>query len=160
MSNQNLTNKAIPAEVLTQALADLEKIETALKPYLITLTKEERINRSSMGDKSVAFVMKAHESAVNQPQLVPAYVDMDGWAVDIELVDQIKAIATKVASLNEMLSDTRLEAGSEAYNTALLLYASLKEAGRAGVAGAKPIVEDLSKRFPRSKRNNPSTEEK
>lgn len=160
MANENLTNQTIPEEVLAKALADIEQIEASLKPYLITLTKEERTNRSSMGDKSVAFVFKAHESAVNQPQLVPPYVDMAAWAIDIELVDQLKSLSTKVSSLNEMLSDTRLEAGIEAYNTALLLYTSLKAAARANVPAAKPIVDDLSKRFPSGKRNKPTTEGK
>lgn len=159
MANQNLTSKAIPTEVLEAVLADITKIETALKPYLITLTKEERTNRSSMGDKSVAFVMKAHEDAIAQPQLVPSYVDLEAWNIDVSLIDEVKTIVARLSALNEQLSDTRLESGSEAYTAALLFYAAAKEAAKANIPGAKAVVEDLKARFPGKKGGSNTPEE-
>ena len=53
--------------------------------------------------------------------------------------------------VSEMMRDTIMLTGHEAYVQALYYYGSVKLAARAGDSEAKTITEDLSKRFPRGK---------
>jgi hypothetical protein len=49
-----------------------------LAPYIIALIPRERKTMFKMGDKSLAFVEKAHDYAADNPVLVPSYLDMAG----------------------------------------------------------------------------------
>jgi hypothetical protein len=54
-------------------------------------------------------------------------------------------MATQV---REILVNIQMRAGSEAYQTALLFYTSVKTAATNRIAGARSIYDDLSKRYP------------
>jgi hypothetical protein len=46
-----------------------------------------------------------------------------------------------------------MTAGSEAYQSALLFYNSVKAAASNGIKGAKAVHEELKRRFPGTKRH-------
>ncbi|MEN9909451.1 MAG: hypothetical protein RLZZ540_2600 [Bacteroidota bacterium] len=54
----------------------------------------------------------------------------------------------------ERIDDTKMLAGSEAYNVALSLYKSFGSAADTGVIGADSIVDQLKQRFANSKGNS------
>ncbi len=159
MAHENRTSQAIPQEVVLQAQTKINELTELLKPFLVTLTKTERTNRTSMGDKTMAFVMKANELGRNNPQLMPGYLPIEEWNIDISLISSLKTLTSSLVVLNELLSDTRLEAGHEAYNSALLFYSAVKEAERANVSGAKSVYNELKQQFPKGKRKVEETNE-
>ena len=70
-----------------------------------------------------------------------------------ETIRQIRQVAQPIV---DMLDDTMLLCGSEAYVSVLAFYTYLKGAAKMNVPGAKTILEDLSARFP----NRPTKKEK
>jgi hypothetical protein len=105
-----------------------------------------------MGDKSLAFVEKAHDYAQDNPNLVPSFLDMAAFDVDFADAHGLWSILTLIKQLQEVLEDTVMVAGSEAYHGALAFYHNTQAAAKQDVPGAKAIYEDLKTRFPGGKR--------
>jgi hypothetical protein len=79
------TNKhttAIPEAAITQAHGQIAAVIQQLAPHTIALTPHERQTMLKMGDKSLAFVEKAHDYAHDNPALTPRYLDMTAFDVD------------------------------------------------------------------------------
>lgn len=68
--------------------------------------------------------------------------------VDLKAYETLRQIRQVAAPTVEMLDDTMLLCGSEAYVAVLAFYNYLKGAAKMGVPGAKTIYDDLSARFP------------
>jgi hypothetical protein len=81
MDNRHQT--AIPSQTLEQISAQLGAIIQQIQPYAVTLSTKERHDILKMGDKSLGFVEKANELAHKNPDLVPPYVDMSAFDIDL-----------------------------------------------------------------------------
>ena len=147
MAITNEISIVINDEALKNIQTGLDMINANL-PQLITLTNEQRQTLPKMGDKTVAFVKKALEYARQNPKIVPAYLNMEEYAKDVEAVNRLFLVAGPLQKLAEELDDTTLLAGSEAYAAALTFYTALKGAISAGETGLKNVYDDLSARFP------------
>jgi hypothetical protein len=60
--------------------------------------------------------------------------------------------------LEEGVDDTKMIAGSEAYQATLVFYKSVKVAAAQDIPGAKVVYDELKTRFPGSKRRSGETE--
>jgi hypothetical protein len=74
MKNDKHTT-AIPEATITQVHGQIFAIIQTLAPHTIALTPHERQTMLKMGDKSLAFVEKAHDYAHDNANLVPSYRD-------------------------------------------------------------------------------------
>jgi hypothetical protein len=92
------------------------------------LTPEERHEMLKMGEKPLMFVEKAHDFARQNPTLVPAHLDMDAFDVDFEDAHGLWTLLNTIQQLEEGVDDTEMIAGSEAYQSALVFYKSVKMA--------------------------------
>ena len=137
----------IPPEELEAALKKLEQVATALEPYLIALTADERRQIPKMSDGNAPFVEKALRYAKSQPDLSPAYLKVEEMDIDFKAVNDLAAVFQVVTRLGSALDDTIKLAGSEAWMAALAYYNSVKMGTKLNVPGAKPVYEDLRKRF-------------
>jgi hypothetical protein len=146
MSN-NLHQASIPAEALEEALVKANEIRDILSPYISVLTVEQRRTLPKMGDKSLAFVEKAHELARQNQHLVPPYISLDDFDIDFADAHNLIPLAVALQQIAQTVDDTHLLAGSEAYQTSLSFYNSVKQAAKQNVAGAKAIYEALKTRF-------------
>lgn len=154
MSTPNRINVSIPPAIIADALAKLKEVVKLLEPYLESLTVEERKTIPKMSDKTVAFVTKTEAYTDTNLEFAPAYMEIPAFKNDIALVTDLKDLLDIVTQLAGNIDDTSMLAGSEAYIAALLYYNSVKGAVKAGQPNAKPIYEDLAKRFPGPKRKN------
>jgi hypothetical protein len=145
MNNQH--TQVIPHDVLAQATAKINEAAALLKPYLLTLTAEERKVMLKKGDKSDSFVNKAFEYAKTNPEFLPFFVNIADFEIDITDSDNLIGIASQALQLCNSLDDTAMVAGSEAYYAALAYYNSVQQASSQNVPGAKVIYEELKKRF-------------
>jgi hypothetical protein len=154
----NMHSQAIPAEVLAEAQRKIDEVAAALAPYTLSLAAEQRRDMVKMGDKSLAFVSKAHELAGKNPLLRPAYLDLPGF--DIDMVDATKLLLLDNAlqQLLRAVEDTSMVAGSEAYQAALMFYTSAREAASKNIPGAKAVYDELKARFPRVRRRQEEAE--
>lgn len=159
MSTKNQISVEIPASIITEVTQKLQDCKTLLTPYLQALTPADRESIFKMGDKTVATVQKVKDYLVTNPEFAPAYMDSAEFLKDEAVVTSLTPIGNLAKQLSSDLNDTIMLAGGEAVLSALLYYGTVKEASAKGVATAKPIYDDLSKRFAkRASSKTPKTE--
>jgi hypothetical protein len=116
-------------------------------PFLVDLTVEERKALPKMGDKSRAFVSKALEVATQNPDFLPRSFDLEEMRKDVQLFEALYPIVMALTQLQELLDDTYVTVGSEAYAAALQVYTYAKASGQG--AGLDTVVVELGQRFAR-----------
>jgi hypothetical protein len=118
--------------------------------FLIDLTPDERHSLPKMGDKSRAFVSEALTVAQQNADILPASFDLPEMQKDVALATALEPIRAALTQLQELVEDTYLAAGSEAYSAALLIY----QYARAGSKGAAldNLLDGLGQRFARKSR--------
>ncbi|MDF2832354.1 MAG: hypothetical protein K0Q82_1460 [Chryseobacterium indoltheticum] len=151
MMSKNQISVEIPQEIITQVSSKFQEIKDLLAPYMGNMTVEERKTLPKMSDKSVAFVNKVIEYTIANPKFVPTMMDAQECKKDYIANQALLPLYAVSQQVGEMMKDTIMLTGHEAYVQALYYYGSVKLAARAGDAEAKTIAEDLSKRFPRGK---------
>lgn len=152
MSTSNRVNQVIPQEVITAVTANFVAIKEALQPYLQGLTVEERETIPKVSNKTISFVTKSDSYTETNPDFTPVFMNVKDFSVDVEVVNQLKPVLDLSQQVFSNIDDTIMLAGSEAYIAALMYYNSVKFAAKSGLPDAKPIYEDLSERFPGTKR--------
>lgn len=148
MSNSNQISITIPPEVVEQVKQLYSQANAILAPYLISLTNDQKAILPKMGEKSIPFVTKAAEYLSIPTTPTPPYIDATELKIDISAYETLRQIRQVAAPTLEMLDDTMLLCGSEAYIAVLAFYNYLKGASKMNVPGAKTIFDDLSTRFP------------
>ncbi len=147
MSTENVISAEISATDLQTVKDALSTIQSTLAPYLLALTPEQRKTIPKMSDGTEPFVSKVMEYASNDAQFVPPYMDVTEMRKDLDAANQLSPILRTVEQIESNLNDTTMMAGSEAYIASLSYYNSVKMAAKLNVPGAKPIYDDLKKRF-------------
>jgi hypothetical protein len=145
MANNRASAKLSPAdkEAVMNAITTIkEKL-----PFLIDLSTEERKSLPKLGDKSRAFVSKALEIATQNPDFLPRSFDLDEMRQNIELFEALYPILLSLTQLQELVDDTSVAVGSEAYAASLMVYNYAKASGRG--AGLDSMIDDLGRRFAR-----------
>jgi hypothetical protein len=127
-------------------MAAIQTIRQKL-PFLIDLTPEERHDLPKMGDKSRAFVEQALNVATQNEDILPRSFDVAEMRRDVELIGALAPIIAVVAQLLELLEDTYIAAGSDAYTAALHVYQFARSAGKG--AALDNALDALSQRFAR-----------
>lgn len=148
----NRVSATLSAEDRQAVLAAIQTIREKL-PFLIDLSPEDRRSLPSMGDKSRAFVSKALEVAKQNPDFLPRSFDIEELEKDVALFEALYPIWQALSQLTELLDDTKMAVGSEAYVGALLVYNYAKNSPLA--VGMDELVDDLGKRFARRSRSTP-----
>ena len=133
-------------EAVMKAIATIREL-----PFLIDLTNEQRRSLPKLGDKSRAFVSKALEVATQNSEFLPRSFDLDEMRQDVELFEALYPILLSLTQLQELVDDTVMEVGSEAYAAGLIVYNYAKASGKG--AGLDAVVDDMGRRFARKSRN-------
>lgn len=120
-------------------------------PFLIDLTTEERRSLPKMGDKSRAFVSKALEVATQNQDFLPRSFDLEEMRRDVEMFEALYPLLLSLNQLQELMDDTYVAVGSEAYAAALLVYNYAKASGKG--AGLDAVVDEMGRRFARKSRS-------
>jgi hypothetical protein len=140
----------------------VDNIVTAVKtiqeqlPFLIGLSAQKRRELPKMGRKAQTFTVQALDMAVQHSELMPRNLKIEEARRDIALFEALNPILQAVSQLHELLEDTQMVVGSEAYAAARLAYNSAKVSGKN--QGLDDILEDLSRQFRRTRKAQPPTE--
>ncbi|UPT71098.1 MAG: hypothetical protein M0D53_01380 [Flavobacterium sp. JAD_PAG50586_2] len=146
----NLTNNRLN---VTMTAAQVAAVKTALQtiatnmPFLIGLTKEERIALPKINVNNKAFTEDAINAVANNAGILPAYISASGMQNDYQLFVQLDELLGLMRQLVEKTEDTQMLAGSEAFVGSLSSYKLFGAAADAGVVGADAIVDLLRQRF-------------
>jgi len=137
--------------------AVLEAIQTIREklPFLIDLTPEERRKLPKIGDTGHNFAAQALTVATQNSGILPRAFDLDEFQRDVELLASLRPIVVAITQLQELLDDTYLEVGSEAYAAALAVYSYAKASDKG--AALDSLLAGMAQRFARkSGKSGPS----
>ena len=151
---ENVVNAQLSVADRQAVLAAITTIKEKL-PFLTDISPEERRTLPKMGDKSRAFVSKALELATQNQGILPRSFDLEAMQRDVELTEGLYPILLALTQLLELVEDTYVIAGSEAYTAALLVYSYAKASGKE--AGLDEAIDNLGRRFARKTRPNGQT---
>ena len=143
-----MTDNRVSANLSPEDIAAVQEAIVTLKqklPFLIGLTKEERISMLKLGDKSRAFVQKTMELVKQNQDFLPRSFDVEEMQKDVDLFNDLYPILLSLQQLNEQVEDTLMVVGSEAYAAALVAYRYAKDANMG--AGLDGVLDDIGRRF-------------
>lgn len=134
-----------PAKV-TESLNSIASVRNNL-PFLLKLDTSVKRMLPALEDGRAPFVTKCLQYAQKEPKILPPFVDIAELNRDITLFNNLQNLAREINRLADMINDTRIAAGSDAYVAALSIYNSAKQAAKMNVPGTQAIVDDLKKMF-------------
>lgn len=150
--SQNLVSLTITDDQLATALAGLAQIEAAL-PGLVSLDPGERKSVLYMGQKSEVFCRQTVRVLGQNPQIVPASLDLAGAQADLAALDQLRPVLERLQRLVSRADDTAIALGSDIMDVALDGYGQLKLSGSAH--GLDDLRKELGTRWAKSRRKQP-----
>jgi len=74
---------------MATAIEKLYEAYSILQPYLVGHTPDEKRELPKMSDGNAPFVDKALQYARTNPELTPAFVNVDELAIDLNAVNQL-----------------------------------------------------------------------
>ncbi len=148
MSNlfSNRVAATLPAASIATIKTAIATIKTNL-PFLVGLTTEERASIPKISEVNRVFTKDALNAVQNNASMLPGYYNPADLRMDMELYEAIDEINLLINQLSELINDTQMLAGSEAYISALAAYRLFGAAAAAGVPGADAIYDSLAARF-------------
>lgn len=152
MSQNNRISVTLPQQVVDDVLNFIKRAGDALKPYLQGLTHEQRQTLAKMGDKTLPFVSKSYAYCGSNAEFAPNFLDIPELGKDLETAEVLTPVLNALEVLRSDVDDTVMLCGNEAFTGARYYYNSVSFAAKNGNPSAKPIAEDLAKRFPGVKR--------
>ena len=147
MSKENLVSIEIPDSDAAKIAEALNTVKTVLKPYLVSISTEERQTLPKMNEKTVPFVKKVLDYAGSHPEFAPSYLSVPELKKDVDAFEALIKIGKPLEEIAVAITDTTILCGSEAYTAALSYYNAVKQAVRQNVPGAKVIFDDLKTKF-------------
>jgi len=148
MGQPNLVSLNIPEADLAEIKGAINVLVTKLLPHLKTLSPEERQELPKMGMKTMGFVQKGVEHCQQNPELVPAYLNVEELINDFKAVELIRSMYQPLLQVTEGLADTMTLAGSEALSGVLIFYNAVRYGKKSKVQKAETVYNDLRARYP------------
>jgi hypothetical protein len=102
----------------TRILELIQEIRNLL-PFLVDLSADEIASLSKMGERGRPFVQEALTLAEQDDSFLPRSFDVNKMRKDVDLIESLPPIITAVSKLKELLDDTYILAGSNAFLAAL-----------------------------------------
>lgn len=154
MSDDNRISAQISTQTKAQIITKLQEI-TALLPFLINYTPDERKKIPNLGDKRSAMDQTFAAQMAAHPELVPSYIDTTELGSDRTLRTDLMDLEERVAELQQALSDTGLAAGADIFLAYMGFYANVQQGAKRNAAAAQTVLETLQPFIPRGRRNPP-----
>lgn len=130
----------------TRILELIQEIRNLL-PFLVDLSADEIASLSKMGERGRPFVQEALTLAEQDDSFLPRSFDVNKMRKDVDLIESLPPIITAVSKLKELLDDTYILAGSNAFLAALEVYKSAQNHGKGSALNES--LSNLGKRFNR-----------
>lgn len=147
MPRPNVLSQSLTDAELAAIITALTAAET-LMPWLIGLIDEQRKGGFKLGPETLPFLIRANELGHQDPtNFVPKAVNLPENDKDVKFASQVWQILSKIQSMERKVKDTFIEVGLEGLQDALSMKATIKQAAKDGVAGAKAADDELSAMF-------------
>ncbi len=149
-----IQTKFLPADI-TAINTALAAIETAITSKTVNLTNEERQRYGSINEQNKLLVNKINDYRQSHPQLNSPQVDWTEFQADLNVRIALNAILSKLATINEQLSDTKILHDNDNYQQALTQYKYISYLSDETGAGTTTIKDDIAQFFPRTPEAKP-----
>lgn len=146
----NILNNRVSATLVPEQITDVKNAFQVVREkmsFLVGLTNDERQTLPKMSVVNRGFTDAAIAAISNNPEMFPNYLNVDELRKDLQLYDQLDELLKISFQITELIRDTQILAGSEAYATALTGYKLSAAAATGGIPGAKSVYDALKKRF-------------
>lgn len=117
---------------------------------LISLSTGDRRSIMKMGDKSEAFCRQTLNLLAQNPQIVPASLDLSEAQRDLGSLDALRKRTARLRQLLGKADDTEMALGSDVMSASLEGYALLKVMGKG--SGLDALRQGISARFSKTPR--------
>ncbi len=134
--------------------ASIQRVQLALDdirrelPFLLQLIGADRPSLINVGENLAPFLDQAFRDADANPDLVPPSLDMEELKRDVDLFNQLKRLLGPMQELLDLMNDTHLAAGSDAFETAIVFYKNVRMAAKLGDPKAQQMLDDLKENLP------------
>ncbi len=135
-------------------IATLGQLEQQM-PFLIGLSREDRLRLAKVGNLTRAFVDDALATAVANPGIVPRSVDLDSMQARANTLDNLGEVKRALQQLLEKVADTETRLGSDLYAVTRSVYSVMKTP--ATVPGLNDQKARLAQRFAKKARRPDTT---
>ncbi|MFV0378520.1 MAG: hypothetical protein ACK5JD_14595 [Mangrovibacterium sp.] len=156
MALENLISVEFSAEELAELDSHLAAIDTLLKAKCISLTPDERMEYSKLGNRSENWAQKIVGYIQNQPEFNPQFIDVPEVLADFSARKSIQPREARINAIADLMSDTLLLLGADVYYACIAYYRNIGLLAKQNVNGAKAIYDDLAEQFPGKKRKTVS----
>ena len=146
----NTFSNRVSASLSATAISNVKTAITTIKtnmPFLLGITTQERQTMPKISEANRVFTADAINAVANNANMLPAYFTASELKLDYDLYVALDEINVLISQLAELVNDTQMLAGSEAYISALSAYRLFGAAAEGGVPGADSIYETLAQRF-------------
>lgn len=152
---ENRINAQLSDENLEKILQLFDNIEE-LMPFLIDLMIEERRTILKMGEANQPVAENMLRLAETDDSFLPRWFEVADFAQDVKLLKKVRQIHLKASRLYELIDDTLMALGSDAFSAALVVYGAAKENGRG--EGLDEMLSVFGRRFARRRKQTGGTE--
>lgn len=152
---ENRIDAVLTDENLEKVLQLFDNIEE-LMPFLIDLTIEERRSVPKMGEINQPVTENMLRLAQQDDSFLPRSFEVAEMAKDVELNRKVRQIHLKARRLFELIDDTLMAVGSDAFGAALLVYGAAKKNGRG--EGLDEMLAAFGQRFTKRRKKAGGTE--
>jgi len=137
---ENTISIEIPATFIEAVGGKLAEVESMFKPFKSMVPDAEKPPLRKVADKTIPFVDKVTSYTKTAPEYTPDHMDVPEFYRDRAALDAL--LELEKPCLQQALT------ANDSMAAALKYYRNVKFAAKEGDAKAKPIYEDLAKRFP------------
>ncbi len=143
----NLISIEVPEAAEKAFLTKIGEAAELLKPYIVTLSENDKANLLKLGDIKTPFVTRVLEYTVTDPEYAPRKFDQAEFERDIKALLIYNGLISAINKLAAVADDTRSLLANDSYDAALAYYRIVRAEAKEGDSKAKVIYDDLSKWF-------------
>ena len=136
--------------VLENAVADIERILADFWNVLdmvTNMTGQQRRQLISARSRNYGFINKAYAIALENPNFRPANFSFEDMTKNLDILHQSRQLSLVLEQLTLINNDLLLISCNVSYRNALRINNNLREQSRAGIAGARPLYDELLQFF-------------
>jgi hypothetical protein len=126
-------------------------------PFVVSVGSTERKHLFKLGAGSEAFVQQAHAIARENTEIIPGGLNVADLDRDAAVRDLLLPVEQQLSTLLTKIRDTRMLAGADLMQGAMIVYRALKAHGNG--AGMNTLQQQLGQRFDRPGRTPEVPEE-
>ncbi len=159
MGFNNLADRHLSEQEITEIRALLAQLESVLTAKLANLTPEERTQYGSINEQNKLVVNKVMDYHKADPALCSPDVDWTEFENDYRTRVFLEEAINKLDKLTDGLNSAKIMHDSDNYKAALVDYDYSKYKNNASVAGYKKKVKEIQQFFSRTGRRANRQEE-